>query len=327
MGRFKFDRWTLLGGLRLEETKVRAAGRQIVLDAKGNVTGVTPAQTDRTYLEVLPGLHARFDPQSGWIVRSAVTRSLSRPNYSELAPTRQINFLDGRSRSGNPDLKPYAATNFDFSVDRYHERVGLVSVAVFFKKIDHFIADAQYPVTIGTLGQFIEFKRVNGDSARVGGAEFGWQSVKWPLPAGLGSANVVTNYTFLHSDTRIPQRPGEVFSLSKQSTHQGNVTLSAERGRFSVDATLRYRSKSLEDVIDPGFDNYRMGAFDAELGVVYKITKDTRLTLGVSNLLNVPMREYAGLRSRVNAYERSGVDINFGFQWKVPQRVGNVAGK
>jgi TonB-dependent receptor len=318
MGRFKRDRWAALAGVRMEDTRVESEGNQLVIGPAGNVQSVTPAQANRSYLLFLPGVHVRFDPKPGWLLRGSATRALNRPNYIELTPARQINFIDRRSRVGNPDLKPYDAANFDVSVDRYHERAGLLSLGLFFKRIKHVIQDAQYPITIGDLGQFIEFQRINGESARVWGMETSWKSAKVALPASLGTSSFALNYTFLHSDTRIPSRPGEVFTLKAQPNHLVNMMLSAERGRFSTEATLRYRSKTFEDVIDPGFDNYRIGALDAELSVAFKLGKDTRLTLGVSNLLNQPVREYSGTRARINQYDRAGTDFTLGLQWKLP---------
>jgi hypothetical protein len=52
-------------------------------------------------------------------------------------------------------------------------------------------------------------------------------------------------------------------------------------------------------VIQPGFDNYRIGAFDAELSLAWTLGKDARVTLSVANLLNEPMREYSGTRPRL----------------------------
>jgi TonB-dependent receptor len=317
MGRFKVGRWTILGGLRLEGTRIASEGNQLVFGPDGSLQSIAPVQVTRSYVEVLPGLHVRFDPKPGWFIRGSVTRTLNRPSYTEITPARTLSFIDRRSRTGNPDLKPYVATNFDLSLDQYSAKFGFLSVALFFKKIDHFIEDAQYPTTIGDLGQFIEFKRVNGDSASVGGIQMGWQSAKWELPAGLGTSSFSLNGTLLNSVTRFADRPGETLPLDGQQKQQFSFVLSTERGRLSWEATLRYRSKNLEDVIAPGFDNYRVGAFDSELSVAYKLGKDARLTLGASNLLNKPNREYSGILSRMNQYERAGTDFTLGVQWKL----------
>jgi iron complex outermembrane receptor protein len=318
MARLKRERWTWLAGARLEGTRLDSEGHELVLGPGGAVTSVTPVRAGRDYALLLPGVHVRFDARPGLLWRGSITRALNRPSYVELTPSRQINFIDRRSRSGNPDLKPYDATNFDLSVDCYDEKIGLLSLGPFAKRFKHVVPDSQYPVTIGALGEFIEFKRINGEDARVWGAETGWQSAKRELPGGLGTGALAVNYTFLDSATRIPSRPGEVFTLKARPRHLINVVTSIERRRLTVEATLRYRSKTYEDVIDPDFDNYCIGAFDAELSLVWRLGKDARLTLGVANLLNEPIREYSGARARMNAYDCAGVDVTLGWQWKLP---------
>lgn len=316
LARMKRGRLTLLGGVRAEGTRTATQGNQLSFDGAGRVQPITAARATRSYWDLLPGLHARFDPLPTLILRGSVTRTLARPSYGELAPSRQLTFADRRSRAGNPDLKPYAATNLDLSVDTYHARAGLFSVGLFFKKIDHFIADAQYPVSLGELGVFNEFKRINGDSARVYGVETGWQSVAWTLPAGLGSATALANYTFLGSETRFPGRPGETFPMVDQVKHQAALTLRAERGKLSAETSVRYRSKMFEDVISPGMDNYRLGYFDAEASVSWKASKNTRIAFGLANLLDAPTHNYSGDTRRVNEFQRNGLDTSLSVQWK-----------
>jgi TonB-dependent receptor len=289
----------------------------MIFGTSGTFSGFTPARATSSYTELLPGLHVRYDTPTGFLYRASITRSLSRPAYTDIAPFRTLSFIDRRSRIGAPDLKPYQSTNFDLSVDKYNERFGLFSFAIFYKKIDHFITDAQYPITIGNLGEFIEFKRINGESAKAMGAELNWQSRTWTLPANIGRGSVEANYSFNHGEARFPTRPGETFPLPRQVDNQGSLKFHAERKAFSLDASVRYRSGWWEDQIAPGFDNSIKSAWDAELNGVYKIGKNTRITAGVSNLFNVPVRHYAGITTRMNDYQENGIDLNLGLQWKL----------
>ena len=317
MGRVKLDRWTVLGGLRTEGTQVSSKANQMLFDPTGKFLGFGPARATSRYVEVLPGLHLRYDPTPGRLYRASVTRSLSRPAYTDIPPFRSLNFIDHRSRVGAPDLKPYQSTNLDLSLDNYTETTGLWSFAVFYKKIDHFITDAQYAVNIGNLGRFIEFKRVNGETAYAMGAEANWVSRTWKLPSGLGQGTVEANYSFNHGEAHHPTRPGETFPLPRQVDHQAAVKLHGEKGNLSLDFSMRYRTGWWEDLIARGFDNYIKAVWDAEVGAVYKLGKITRVTAGISNLLNVPTRHYAGSESRMNDYQRSGIDFNAGIQWKL----------
>jgi TonB-dependent receptor len=287
------------------------------LDNAGQLQGFSSVRAVNNYVEVLPGLHLRYEPKTGMLYRGSITRSMSRPSNADIAPFRSLSFVDHRSRIGAPDLKPYLSTNYDLSLDKYDEKYGLLSIAIFYKKIDHFITDAQYPVTIGNLGEFIEFKRVNGDAARATGAELSWQSPTFTLPAHLGRASIETNYNYNHGEAHHPTRPGETFPLPRQVDHQASVKFHDVRGPLSLDATISYRSGWWEDLIAYGFDNYINSAWDAQLNASYKLGKNSRITAGVNNLLNRPTRHYAGIPSRMNDRQRSGVDMNIGVQWKM----------
>jgi TonB-dependent receptor len=317
MGKIVLNRWTILGGVRVEGTRVDSSGMQMVLDDTGELQGFNFVQAANDYVEILPGLHFRYEPQSGTLYRASITRSMSRPSNADIAPFRTISFIDHRSRIGAPDLKPYLATNFDLSVDRYDPAYGLISVAIFYKKIDHFITDSQYPVVIGNLGEFIEFKRVNGETARAMGGELSWQSAGWNLPGNLGHASAELNYNFNHGEAHHPTRPNETFPLPRQVDHQANLKLHDTMGVLSLDATVSYRTGWWEDLIAPGFDNYITSAWDAELSGVYKIGKSVRITAGITNLLDRPTRHYAGIQTRMNDSQRNGRDVNLGIQWKI----------
>jgi TonB-dependent receptor len=316
MGKVVFYQWTLLGGARIEGTHVNSSGNQMLLDNTGQLQGFDYVKASNNYVEVLPGLHLRYEPKAGLLYRGSVTRSMSRPNNADLAPFRTLSFIDHRSRIGAPDLTPYLSTNFDISLDWYGTH-GLTSLALFYKKIDHFITDAQYPVTIGNLGEFIEFKRINGESARAMGAELSWQSPTCTLPLHLGKGAVEANYNFNHGEAHYASRPGETFPLPRQVDHQASLKFHDARGPLSLDASLSYRSGWWEDQIARGFDNYITGAWDAELSGSYKLGKTTRITAGINNLFNRPTKHYAGIPSRMNDWQRNGIDMNLGIQWKM----------
>jgi len=149
------------------------------------------------------------------------------------------------------------------------------------------------------------------------GLEVNWQSPTWDLPSGLGKGSFGANYSYTHGEAHYPTRPGETFPLPDQVTYQGSLSAHVDRGSFSMDMSLRYRSKWWEDLVAPGFDNYLKGAWDAEISASYKIGKATRITAGINNLLNIPTRHYAGTLSRMNDYQRNGIDFTAGVQWKL----------
>jgi len=318
MGKYRLSRdWTLIGGVRVEGTQVDSSATQMQLDNVGALQGFDLANVTNSYTELLPSLHLRYDASPALVYRASITRSMSRPSNADIAPYRTLSFVDHRSRVGAPDLKPYLATNLDFSVDHYDAKYGLLSLALFYKKIDHFITDAQYPVTIGNLGEFIEFKRVNGDTALATGLELNWQGPQWNLPFKLGRGSLEANYSFNHGEAHHATRPGETFPLPRQVDHQGSVKFHEQRGALSIDASVNYRTGWWEDLIARDFDNYINAAWEAEISGSYKFSKTTRMTAGVSNLLDRPTRHYAGIESRMNDWQRNGREFTLGLQWKM----------
>jgi TonB-dependent receptor len=317
MGYTKRDKWTLLGGVRVEGTRVASSGNQLSFDSAGVLSAITPTQATGNYITALPGLHLRYDARSTLVVRASVTRALARPSYSEVAPRRQINFIDHRSQSGNPALKPYEATNFDLSMDAFSERVGVFSAALFYKKIEHFIVETQSLITIGSLGQFFDSRRINGGAASVAGLELSWKSPSWSLPANAGEVSSALTYTRLHSTAEIPSRPGEKLPLPGQANDQVSLTQSYERGRFAFEIASRFRSALLEDAIGPQRDVYKRAGIDLELSAAWKLTKTVRLTLAVANPFNRPEIAYSGDRARLKEFENPGPDYALGLQWKL----------
>lgn len=318
MGRKRLESGlVVLGGVRVEGTTLHARANPMRLDAAGALAGFDVANAAVSYVEVLPGLHLRYEPAQGLLYRASITRSMSRPGSADLAPYRTLSFFDHRGRAGTPTLQPYLATNVDLSVDRYTEHSGLLSAAVFYKKIDHFIADTQQPEQVGNLGTFIIFRRINGDAAWSSGLELSWQSPNLTLPAGLGRGALTVNYSFNHGEAHQPMRPGEVFPLPRQVAHQASTHFTVTRGALTLDANVSYRSGWWEDLIARDLDNFITSAWDAELSGSVAFGKSGRVTFGASNLLNRPTRHYAGTPARFNDWQLNGIDYTAGVQWKL----------
>ena len=66
-------------------------------------------------------------------LRAAVTTAMARPNFVDLVPSRLVD--DEDILLGNPELDPTTATNFDFLVEHYDQRIGVMSAGVFYKSL------------------------------------------------------------------------------------------------------------------------------------------------------------------------------------------------
>jgi len=309
--------WALIAGVRTEVTDFDARANQPLFASNGVLLGFTRASNSRSYVDVLPSASLRYDPQPGLIFRAGVYRSLIRPGYGDLAPYLDVNFAQFRAREGNPDLKPYEAINYDLSADWYRDSVGLLSASVFFKSIRDFQADSERTVTIGDLGTFVEYQKVNGDTAYSGGAELGWKSRTWDLPGGFGGVTVGLTETLTQSKSHVPNRPGETLPLPLQAKNQSSLNLRWERDRLSFNATVTYHTAMMDELVSTDRDRYEEGMFNVDLGLEYKVSKHLTLIAGGANLTSAASQAYSGETSRVKEWESNPYELSAGINWKL----------
>ena len=145
---------TVNAGARYAETDIDVGALQRfvsdVIPGRGGSLSVfqsvrgslTPFSKGSTYSNLLPNLDAKLDVTDDIVLRFSLYKSLTRPTMSELSPaTRYSSFSrELRARGGNPALKPFESQNWDLSFEWYYGENSAVSVAVFNKDIDNFIA-------------------------------------------------------------------------------------------------------------------------------------------------------------------------------------------
>jgi TonB-dependent receptor len=190
MARLKFGELTVIPGLRMERTSSDYAAKAVLdtytLDDIDNDYDTFGSQS---YTDWFPGINVRYNVNQGLVLRGAVTRAIGRPNYEQLAPTTLVNTSDNEVELGNPNLKPLYATNFDAAAEYYIGRTGIVSAALFYKKITGPIYFATTEESGTFAGQELEdaevTRPVNADSATVKGLELNGQlELLPPLTAG-----------------------------------------------------------------------------------------------------------------------------------------------
>jgi TonB-dependent receptor len=255
----------------------------------------------------------RYEIRPDLIARAAVSRTMARPLFDDLAPQRQVNIENLRVSDGNPDLEPYLSSNADFSLEKYLPALGLLYGGVFYKHVDSFVFTRANVVTSGEYAGYTLTRPENGEGAEVFGAEFQWQQQLSALPGLLGGLGVGANYTYVDSKTHISDRPGEVFPLVGQSRHTTNLIGSFQRWGATARVAYNYRSHYLNTVQgladnDEYTDDY--GQWDSQFE--YAIRRPLRLFVDVVNLGDAQLRAYSGDRSRVRMVELTGRRVQFG---------------
>ena len=107
-------KWQVMTGVRLESS-----------DQK--VTTYDPFAASRKAIEAnwqtldwLPGLNVRYRLTERMNLRFAASRTITRPDFRELAPFEFTDFVGGRTILGNPELERTQIDNFDFRWETSH---------------------------------------------------------------------------------------------------------------------------------------------------------------------------------------------------------------
>ncbi|WP_145477944.1 TonB-dependent receptor [Stenotrophomonas rhizophila] len=308
MGTWDLGNLRVIGGVRVENTQFQATGNQVDVAANGRSYTVTPLSADRSYTNVLPGLHLRYDAGSDWVLRAAANKTVSRPSFGDIAPRIGYNRGDEEVRLGNPELDPYESKNVDLSFERYIGSTGILSLGLFHKTIDGYIvntvsdSDPEYP-------GFEVTRVINGDKARVYGAEFNWQQQLSFLPAGWDGLLVGASGTWLDTDfdPGLDGRADDDFTLPRASKHVYSAHVGYEKAGFSTRLAAVYRSEYLDTLGDSAaYDIFVAPNTQLDFSLDYKITDNVSVYLEAQNLLDKPLELYQGVRSRTLQNEEYG---------------------
>jgi len=322
-----FDGWNTFGnlGVRYATTDVDSTGRS---------TGGRSVTGGNDYSDVLPSFNIAIRPRDDLYFRFGAAKTMSRPNLQQLAPTiTQLTIPEGGVTSGatltigNPKLSPFRANNFDAAVEWYYAEGGLISVALFKKKI------GSYPQTVrfsGPLSSFldeaglqslVEQFGANSDQAayiradydatarqyrdapggELNGWEINYQQAFTFLPGLLKNTGIQLNATHIASELTYILDPGS--DTTPMVTGKGpwlgaspnavNMTLYYEDQRINTRVSVAQR--------DGYYTTYPLVAGPCSPGVVAGVACDTPL-----------INDFGGSKDTLN--------VDFAFSYKLSKQ-------
>lgn len=304
MNRIQFNKFMLLGGLRMERTGVDYDAKVVNQDLNGNLTSSVPMNSKYSYTKFLPNLQGKYDLDKSTVLRGALSFGYSRPNFNDLMPSRVISILNSTLTDGNPDLKPAFATNYDLSIEHYLSNLGILSIGGFYKNIDKFqynsvirLNGTEFPGANNYNG-YQYFKTYNGDIAEVLGVEVNAQTNLTFLPGILKGISLYANYTYTHSKADAQDRKG--LRLPGQADHTANGSVSYTLKGFTLQGNLNYNGAYTSTLgTDDATDVIRAARYQLDVNASYRITKRLTVYAEGVNLTNKPQVEYFGDRSRI----------------------------
>jgi TonB-dependent receptor len=306
----------IIAGARIENTSQKYQGNQYDADADENT--LTPVVSD-SYINILPGLHLKYDFSKTAILRAAWTNTLARPNYYSLVPYREITRDDNEIAIGNPGLTPTTSMNFDLSFEKYFKTIGILSADVFYKDIKDFIVTETREDYLfeGTTWDTYS-QPVNGGNAEIFGIELAAQRQLDFLPGFWKGFGLYANYTYTTSsvsDFRIEGRENDDIPLPGTANHTLNGSLSYDSKRFSFRTSVSYSSAYIDEFGEEAFyDRYYDKAIQLDMNANFSITPKFKVYAEANNLLNQPLRYYQGISSRTMQAEYYNARFQFGLK-------------
>ena len=310
------EKLSMIAGLRLERTEIEYTGFEFDEEEET----LTPTSGSDDYTNILPGVHFKYNVSDNTILRFAWTNTISRPNYFSLVPYRNIAEDNEELSIGNPALEPTTSMNFDLMAENYFESVGILSAGVFYKKINDFIYTQKIenyidPVSGTTYDDFFQPK--NGAEATLLGFEFAIQRRLDFFEGFLRNLTFYANYTFTNSTADNPQineskGSDETIDLPGTSPHTLNTALMYEDSKISLGISFNYSDSYIDpDELDftPGLERYYDAVTYLDITGSYKFTDQFTFFFEANNLLNQPLRYYAGDKDRT--YQAEYYDRKF----------------
>ena len=323
MATLRFGALTLIPGIRVEHTQDDTRAK--IVHTGSTLADGYNSGGENSYTDVFPGLNAKFEMAHNLFLRGAVTTSIGRPNYADLAP--YITVDSGAAPTaialGNPDLKPYRAVNYDASLEYYPSPDSLFVVGFFHKNIDNpiyktgnIVANATYAGI--TYASANVTKPINVDSEELTGVELNLQTQFTFLPGALSGFGVSANYTHVWGHAQgLPGRAGDI-PLGFQSNDIGNVQIFYEKYGLAARLAFNYRSAYLDTLAaTAAADQYTDANGQLDLHVSYQIMPEVTVFGDAVNLTNAPWRRYIGTkpflveREQYGALLRGGVQLHF----------------
>jgi iron complex outermembrane receptor protein len=273
-------------------------------------TGYYQTYAKRSYNDFLPSASIRFDITPKVVGRLAVSRTMTRPDYTALSSAQLLGgYTDATGKStgtgstGNPDLNPVRSTNVDANLEWYFAPRAFASVGAFHMEMASYITDGikhgTYTTDLqnGAKGQTItapfDLTTSVNTKASVTGLEF---AVETPV---FGNFGVSANYTLAdaHDDT------GHV--LKGAVKNSGTVSGYYENDFFSARLNYNYSGDNYLGK-DRGTDYYQRGTGVLSASLGYKMGEHLSFSLDAQNLNDPILKYYGDFKSEPRAIYNNG---------------------
>lgn len=249
---------------------------------------------------LLKYLHANYNLRDDVVLRFSYHDSVTRANIANLIPgISAIDDTNRRLTASNPDLKEERAQTFYFTVEKYFEPIGVISVSAFHRVWEDRQINGR-EVTLGNDGylgdpNFAGWKLVTtvnaGSSVDLNGIEIDFNKQFTNLPKPLTGLGVFANYTYLdYEDWRFflgsPRRTANAgfnvgvgkFNARLNANYTGTV-LNNPAASYNVDTNTWTTAA-------PYVKYYQKDRLFLDMNLEYMVSQSFRIFVDARNLTN-----------------------------------------
>ncbi|GHF97241.1 TonB-dependent receptor [Thalassotalea marina] len=325
--------WNLTTGIRYSDTDQTSKGlitdlaELIQQDDKDNLTKIygdsaSADGADNSYDNWLPSANFTLKITDDLILRTAYSKTLTRPGLTSLAPSMSFGYTTKTHRfaSGkNPRLTPYSSENFDISLAWYYAPSSMFSLAAYRKDVEDFIitttATEIFDIKVTGVDANESWKSFevtrprNGEDASIEGIE---ANLTHSFESGFG---FTVNYTWVDSDAKpdLTTRK-KSFALTGLSD-TFNLVAFYDQGPLQARIAYNWRDKYLSGLgTEPSFVK-KYAQIDARAS--YEINDNLSVFAEAVNLNGETNHSYGRFETHFSSYSdygpRYGVGMNFKF--------------
>ncbi|GFE79893.1 TonB-dependent receptor [Steroidobacter agaridevorans] len=255
------------------------------------------ARAGKSFSDTLPNLNLIFDLRDDLRLRFAAAKVVARPDLTSTGVGLSLQPVSMTGFSGNPDLDPFRATQFDTTVEWYFAPASLIAVGAFYKDVSAFTTSVEvveeHPeapnntLTGPAAYTYIIGRPVNGKDGEIQGVEINYQHALTMLPQPFDGFGYAFTYTYADSET--PEKDeltGQTLPIPNSSEHSANAVVYYEKGLFSGRVAYNYRSEYMTNggSIASGGSNYADARGQVDASASFRINDNFQLTFEGVNL-------------------------------------------
>lgn len=321
MAKYEADNWSIIGGLRYEETDVTNSGTQ--LDKSTNI--YNPFSTNSNYDHLLPSLNLSYQITDELRLRAGISKSIGRADPGETKALSTYGLDDEGNRKiskKNEDLKAKESTNYDISLEYYFSDLdGMASLALFKKDITNDIIGVNqveedtHLNEDGELRDTITSQNKNGDENGMEGIEvnFVMNSLDFipNLPESLKGFGFSVNGTWLDGYRSYEDNEGNTIKtdhLTSQATHLANAAFFYnfldDRGEARLAYNYTGETSGGIKLEENNYSENIWGAFEqVDAQVSFLLTDKLKIQAKIRNLGDKHRPRYLGYNAEIVEHE------------------------